>query len=129
MLNAGADKVSFNTAAIHNLVTCWMNARTVLVRSARYWRLMRVEKSMGLASLYAWRAQPDRTGCSAVGDGVQSAGVLLTSMDADGTKAGFDLELTRIISETVPVPVIASGGAGTLAHMAEAVSGVKPMRC
>jgi cyclase len=43
-------------------------------------------------------------------------------MDADGTKAGFDLELTRTIAEAVPVPVIASGGAGTLAHMAEAVS-------
>ncbi len=48
--------------------------------------------------------------------------ILLTSMDADGTKAGFDLELTRTIAEAVPVPVIASGGAGTLAHMAEAVS-------
>ena len=48
--------------------------------------------------------------------------ILLTSMDADGTKEGFDLELTRTISEAVPVPVIASGGAGTLEHMAEAVT-------
>ena len=46
-------------------------------------------------------------------------------MDADGTKEGFDLELTRTISEAVPVPVIASGGAGTLEHMAEAVTAGK----
>ena len=46
-------------------------------------------------------------------------------MDADGTKAGFDLELTRTISEAVAVPVIASGGAGTLEHMAEAVTAGK----
>ena len=51
--------------------------------------------------------------------------ILLTSMDADGTKEGFDLELTRTISEAVPVPVIASGGAGTLEHMAEAVTAGK----
>ena len=51
--------------------------------------------------------------------------ILLTSMDADGTKEGFDVELTRTISEAVPVPVIASGGAGTLEHMAEAVAAGK----
>ncbi len=45
--------------------------------------------------------------------------ILLTSMDRDGTKSGYDLELTRRLSEAVEVPVIASGGAGNLAHMAE----------
>jgi cyclase len=48
--------------------------------------------------------------------------ILLTSMDCDGTKDGFDLDLTRTISEGVSVPVIASGGAGTLQHMADGVT-------
>jgi cyclase len=48
--------------------------------------------------------------------------ILLTSMDADGTLAGFDLELTRTIAEAVPVPVIASGGAGTISNFAEVLT-------
>jgi len=48
--------------------------------------------------------------------------ILLTSLDADGTKDGYDLELTRTVSEAVSVPVIASGGAGTLEHLAEALT-------
>ncbi|MGZ8218057.1 HisA/HisF-related TIM barrel protein, partial [Methylomagnum sp.] len=48
--------------------------------------------------------------------------ILLTSMDRDGTKSGFDLELTRAISEAVPVPVIASGGVGTLDHLADGIT-------
>ena len=48
--------------------------------------------------------------------------ILLTSMDCDGTKAGYDLELTRAIAETVSIPVIASGGAGTLDHFYEALT-------
>jgi cyclase len=47
--------------------------------------------------------------------------ILLTSMDRDGTRAGFDLELTRAVVEAVPVPVIASGGVGTLQHLVEGV--------
>jgi cyclase len=47
--------------------------------------------------------------------------ILLTSMDRDGTKAGFDLELTRAVADAVPIPVIASGGVGTLEHLAEGV--------
>src|SRR5690606_33036528 len=47
--------------------------------------------------------------------------ILLTSMDRDGTKSGFDLELTRAVADAVPVPVIASGGVGTLEHLAEGV--------
>ena len=49
--------------------------------------------------------------------------ILLTSMDRDGTKAGFDIALTRAVADAVSVPVIASGGAGNAAHMAEAVAG------
>ncbi|MBP0651595.1 imidazole glycerol phosphate synthase subunit HisF, partial [Mycobacterium tuberculosis] len=48
--------------------------------------------------------------------------ILLTSMDRDGTKIGFDLELTRAVVDAVPVPVIASGGVGTLDHMVEGVT-------
>jgi cyclase len=47
--------------------------------------------------------------------------ILLTSMDRDGTKMGFDLELTRAVADAVPVPVIASGGVGTLQHLADGV--------
>ncbi|TMJ29417.1 MAG: imidazole glycerol phosphate synthase subunit HisF, partial [Alphaproteobacteria bacterium] len=47
--------------------------------------------------------------------------ILLTSMDRDGTKSGFDLELTRAVSDAVPVPVVASGGVGTLDHLVEGV--------
>ena len=55
-------------------------------------------------------------------DALGAGEILLTSMDCDGTKAGYDLELTRIIAENVSVPVIASGGAGTKAHFAEALT-------
>ena len=48
--------------------------------------------------------------------------ILLTSMDRDGTKSGFDLELTRAVSDAVPVPVIASGGVGSLQHLADGVT-------
>ena len=55
-------------------------------------------------------------------DGRAGAGeILLTSMDRDGTKSGFDLELTRAVTRAVPVPVIASGGVGTLEHLAQGV--------
>jgi cyclase len=58
-----------------------------------------------------WAMKADRLGAGEI---------LLTSMDGDGTKAGYDLELTRIISENVSIPVIASGGAGTMEHFYEA---------
>jgi cyclase len=48
--------------------------------------------------------------------------ILLTSMDRDGTKSGFDLELTRAVSDAVPVPVIASGGVGNLGHLADGIT-------
>ena len=55
-------------------------------------------------------------------DALRRGEILLTSMDGDGTKAGYDLELTRAISEAVSIPVIASGGAGTLEHFYEALT-------
>ena len=53
---------------------------------------------------------------------VDAGEILLTSMDGDGTKAGYDLELTRAIADSVSIPVIASGGAGTLEHFKEALT-------
>lgn len=55
-------------------------------------------------------------------DALGAGEILLTSMDGDGTKAGYDLELTRAIAEAVSIPVIASGGAGTLEHFYEALT-------
>ena len=55
--------------------------------------------------------------------------IVLNSIDADGTKAGYDLEITRRISESVGIPVVASGGAGSMEHMAEVLLAGKPMPC
>ena len=125
MLNAGADKVSFNTAAIHNPdlldegSSFFGSQCTVLAIDARRrvdgeWQVF-THGGRNPTDLDAvqWAVEGTRRGAGEI---------LLTSMDADGTKEGFDLELTRIISEVVPVPVIASGGAGKLEHMAEAVT-------
>jgi cyclase len=125
MLNAGADKVSFNTAAINEpeiLNRCsesFGSQCTVLAIDARRretggWQVYtHGGRNPTELDAVAWAMEGCRRGAGEI---------LLTSMDADGTKAGFDLELTRTIAEAVPVPVIASGGAGTLAHMAEAVT-------
>jgi len=125
MLKAGADKVSFNTAAIHNpdiLNECsdmFGSQCTVLAIDAR-------RKGDGTWGVYTHggRHPTELDAVKWAIEGTQrGAGeILLTSMDADGTKDGYDLELTRSISEAVNVPVIASGGAGTLDHMVDAVT-------
>jgi len=131
LLNAGADKVSFNSAAI---------ARPALIQeaSARYGAQCIV------VAIDAKRRQGDELAARGPGWDVYSHGgrknmgldavgwarqmadfgageILLTSMDRDGTKIGFDLELTRAVSDAVPVPVIASGGVGALQHLAEGI--------
>ena len=125
MLRAGADKVSVNTAAILNPAIIDAGASTfgcqciVVAIDARRngdgtWRVFTHggRKPTDLDAV-AWA----RNVCA------RGAGeILLTSMDADGTKAGYDLELTRAVSDAVSIPVIASGGAGTLEHMAEVLS-------
>ena len=128
MLNAGADKVGINTAAVHN---------PEFVKEASD----KVGSQCIVVSIDAKhvsdQGQPDQweifthggrepTGIDALewADKMQSFGageILLTSMDRDGTKQGFDLELTRAISEMLTIPVIASGGVGNLQHLADGV--------
>ena len=138
MLNAGADKVSINSAAV---------ARPEFVREAaeRFGSQCIVvaidakQVSPHPTLSLGERENPDKrweifthggrkpTGLDAIEWArrmveLGAGEILLTSMDRDGTKSGFDLELTRAISEAVPVPVIASGGVGTLDHLADGVT-------
>ena len=130
MLNAGADKVSFNTAAINNpdiLNQCseqFGSQCTVLAIDARRNAALPGEASAWTVYTHGGRNPTPLDAMDWAQEGVaRGAGeILLTSMDADGTKTGYDLELTRAISEAVGVPVIASGGAGTLDHLVEAVT-------
>lgn len=126
MLLAGADKASINTAAI-------LNPDILNETSAQYGSqcIVLAIDARRRADGSGWEVfthggrKP--TGLDAVKWAVEGVGrgageILLTSMDADGTKNGYDLALTRAVSEAVGVPVIASGGAGTLQHMVEAVT-------
>ncbi len=123
MLNAGADKVSINTAAV---------ARPELVREAcdQYGSQAIVvavdAKRFGDGWQVYTHGGRTETGLDAVAWAKKMADygageILLTSMDRDGTKDGFDLGLTRAVSDAVSIPVIASGGVGTLDHLADGV--------
>ncbi len=122
MLRAGADKISINSSAL---------ATPDLIRAGAE----KFGSQCIVVSIDAKKAGPDRwevfshggrkaTGLDAVewakrAVALGAGEIVLNSIDADGTKAGFDLVITRRISESVGVPVVASGGAGTLEHMAE----------
>jgi len=123
LLNAGADKVSINTAAVQN-------PQLVAAASGRYGAQCIVVAIDAKRSGGGWEVfthggrRP--TGLDAVdwARRMQKLGageILLTSMDRDGTRAGFDLALTRSVADAVDVPVIASGGVGALEHLAEGV--------
>lgn len=124
MLNAGADKVSLNTSAISNpdLVSeasakfgnqCIVVAIDAKRDGKGRWNVY-THGGRNRTELDAveWAKEVERRGAGEI---------LLTSMDCDGTKDGYDIELTRAVSDAVTIPVIASGGAGTLGHLVDAV--------
>lgn len=129
LLNAGADKVGINTAAVFNpefvkqasdkvgsqCIVVAIDAKQVSKEGeSKRWEIFTHggRKPTGLDAL-EWATKMQDFGAGEI---------LLTSMDRDGTKIGFDLDLTRAISEAVGIPVIASGGVGTLAHLADGVT-------
>ena len=125
MLQAGADKVSLNTAALQNPAIIKETSEMfgsqciVLAIDAR----KNVDRPGWTVFTHGGRNPTKRDAVEWAKEGVQrGAGeILLTSMDRDGTKAGYDLDLTRAISESVSVPVIASGGVGTLEHLYDGI--------
>ncbi|MBO4492414.1 MAG: imidazole glycerol phosphate synthase subunit HisF [Lentisphaeria bacterium] len=127
MLNSGADKVSVNSAAVAHPELIREGAKRfgsqciVLALDAR-----RVPGKTDKWEVFV-RGGRDGTGIDAVewakkAVSLGAGEILLTSMDADGTKNGYDCALTRAVSESVGVPVIASGGAGTLEHLSQVLA-------
>ena len=123
LLNAGADKVSINTAAVENPdLVCdaagKVGNQCIVVaidakRRAGGWEVYTHggRKPTGLDAI-GWAKRMEMAGAGEI---------LLTSMDRDGTRNGFDLELTRAVSDALGIPVIASGGVGSLDHLAQGV--------
>ncbi len=129
LLNAGADKVGINTAAVHRpefvaeassrfgaqCIVVAIDARRVDDRDGRpRWEIYTHggRQPTGIDAV-EWAARMEAGGAGEI---------LLTSMDRDGTRKGFDLELTRAVAERVGIPVIASGGVGDLEHLVEGVT-------
>jgi len=138
LLNAGADKTSFNSAAIANPqviddASHKYGAQCIVVAIDAKRRTAADEARVGTNGKTAgpgWDVYSHggrkNTGLDAIGWATEMARrgageILLTSMDRDGTRSGFDLALTRAVSDAVSVPVIASGGVGTLDHLADGV--------
>ena len=126
LLNAGADKVSFNSAAV-------ANPQVIRDASDKYGSqciVVAIDAKRRPGGEPGWDVYTHggrkNTGLDAVDWARQMAEhgageILLTSMDRDGTKIGFDLALTRAVCDAVPVPVIASGGVGALEHLSEGI--------
>ncbi|MDD2884591.1 MAG: imidazole glycerol phosphate synthase subunit HisF [Dechloromonas sp.] len=125
LLNAGADKVSMNTAAVQNPDLVF-DASSKVGSQCIVVAIDAKQVAPGEWHVFTHGGRND-TGLSAVdwAKKVEMLGageILLTSMDRDGTKNGFDLALTRAVSDAVRIPVIASGGVGNLQHLADGVS-------
>ncbi len=125
LLNAGADKVSMNTAAVQNPDLVF-DASSKVGSQCIVVAIDAKQIAPGRWNVFTHGGRND-TGLDAIewAKKVTSLGageILLTSMDRDGTKNGFDLALTRAVSDAVSIPVIASGGVGNLQHLAEGVS-------
>jgi cyclase len=129
LMLAGADKVSINTAAV--------NDRSIVARASEKFGAQAIVVAVD-AKKVSGDGEPSRweifthggrnpTGIDAVAYAVEVAElgageILLTSMDRDGTREGFDLELTRAVADAVPIPVVASGGVGNLQHLVDGVT-------
>ena len=127
LLNAGADKVSINTAAVEEprlvaeatarygsqCIVVAIDAKRVTGANGPRWEVYTHggRKASGLDAL-EWGRNMERSGAGEI---------LLTSMDRDGTRGGFDLELTRAFSDALSIPVIASGGVGALDHLVDGI--------
>ncbi len=124
LLNAGADKVSLNTSAVEDPkfiseASERFGCQCIVVaidakRAQKGWEVFTHggRKPTG-KEVITWAKEVARRGAGEI---------LLTSMDCDGTKTGYDIALTKAVAEAVPIPVIASGGAGTLEHFLKAVT-------
>ena len=129
MLNAGADKVSINTAAVERPefveeAACQFGSQCIVVA-------IDAKRTSGVSETPSWKVFThggrNETPLDAIewAKRMADAGageILLTSMDRDGTREGFDNELNRQVAEAVPIPVIASGGVGSLQHLADGIS-------
>jgi len=122
LLRAGADKISVNSAAVRD--------ETLISRAADKFGsqcvVLAIDAKRRADGTYEVVVNGGRegTGLDAIdwavrGEALGAGEILLTSMDADGTKQGFDLDMTRAVTDAVNIPVIASGGCGSLAHFAE----------
>ncbi len=128
MLNAGADKVAINTAAIHDpdfvrraaerfgsqCIVVAIDAKRVADDDGGHWEIFTHggRRPTGIDTI-DWARRMAAAGAGEI---------LLTSMDRDGTRDGYDLELTRAVAEAVTIPVIASGGVGGLEHLVEGIT-------
>ncbi|HIK95557.1 MAG TPA: imidazole glycerol phosphate synthase subunit HisF, partial [Planctomycetes bacterium] len=128
LLSAGCDKVSINTAAVTNpdfvreaalkfgsqCIVVNLDPKRVQKDGKEFWdvHINGGRKPTGL-EVVAWAREVERLGAGEI---------VLTCMDADGTKDGYDLEITRAVADAVSIPVVASGGAGCPAHLSDAVT-------